>query len=324
ATGPLTSESLSKEISRLTQSEYLYFYDSIAPIVEAGSINMNIAFRASRYGKGSADYLNCPLNKEEYERLVRELVNSEKVPIKEFDQPKFFEACLPVEVMAERGSKALAFGPMKPVGLRDPRTGKRPYAVVQLRQDDLHANLYNMVGFQTRMKYPEQKRVFRLIPGLENAEFVRLGSMHRNTFINSPQLLNDQLELKGHSGIFLAGQMIGVEGYVESAATGLYAGLSLIQLLQGKKLVPPSPQTSLGALIRHITEASPKGFQPMNVNFGIFDLPQELRRKDRRELLAQRSLEEIKAWNPKSKNSWITSKTKSNIPPIPLKTTVTT
>jgi methylenetetrahydrofolate--tRNA-(uracil-5-)-methyltransferase len=324
ATGPLTSDALSRAITSLTQSDYLYFYDSIAPIVEAESINLGIAFRASRYGKGSADYLNCPLNREEYEKFVGELLNAEKVPIKEFDQPKFFEGCLPVEVMAERSPRALSFGPMKPVGLTDPRTGKRPYAVVQLRRDDLHGNLYNLVGFQTRMKYPEQKRIFRMIPGLENAEFVRLGSMHRNTFINSPQLLTPQLELRDHPGIYFAGQMIGVEGYVESSAMGLYAGLALAQALQGKKIAPPTPRTALGALIRHVTEANPKGFQPMNVNFGIFEIPQELRRKDHRELLARKSLEEIKAWNPKSKDSWITSKTKGNTPPIPLKTTVTT
>lgn len=324
ASGPLTSDALSREICSLTQSDHLYFYDSIAPIVEAESINLEVTFRASRYGKGSADYINCPFLKEDYEKFIEALLDSEKVPIKEFDQPKFFEGCLPVEVMAERGPRALSFGPMKPVGLTDPRTGKRPYAVVQLRQDDLHGNLYNLVGFQTRMKYPEQKRIFRMIPGLENAEFVRLGSMHRNTFINSPQLLTPQLELRDHPGIYFAGQMIGVEGYVESSAMGLYAGLALAQALRGQKILPPTPQTALGALIRHVTEANPKRFQPMNVNFGIFDIPQELRRKDRRDCLAQRSLEDIKAWNPKSKDSWITSKMKGNTPPIPLKTTVTT
>ncbi|MDL1873260.1 methylenetetrahydrofolate--tRNA-(uracil(54)-C(5))-methyltransferase (FADH(2)-oxidizing) TrmFO, partial [Deltaproteobacteria bacterium PRO3] len=210
ATGPLTSPALAEQIARLTGSEYLYFYDSIAPIVEAESINLDIAFRASRYDKGEADYLNCPMNREEYEAFVAALVAAEKVPTKDFEQPKFFEGCLPVEVMAERGRDTLAFGPMKPVGLIDPRTGRRPHAVVQLRQDDLHATLYNMVGFQTRMKYPEQQRVFRMIPGLERAEFVRLGSMHRNTFIHSPRLLNPRLELKSHPGIYFAGQMIGV------------------------------------------------------------------------------------------------------------------
>jgi methylenetetrahydrofolate--tRNA-(uracil-5-)-methyltransferase len=293
ATGPLTSEALSKEIARLTGSEYLYFYDSIAPIVEADSIDLDRVFRASRYGKGSDDYLNCPLNREQYLQFVQALVGAEKVPTKDFEKPKFFEGCLPIEVMAERGELSLAFGPMKPVGLSDPKTGERPFAVVQLRQDDLHASLYNMVGFQTRMKYPEQERILRTIPGLEKARFARLGSMHRNTYINSPQLLDGGLQLKTHPGIYLAGQITGVEGYVESAAVGLYVGLSLAEQLAGRIMAPPSPRTTLGALLRHITQASPQGFQPMNVNFGLLDVPEALRRKERREEMVRIALEEI-------------------------------
>jgi len=293
ATGPLTSPALSAELARLTDSEYLYFYDSIAPIVDAASVDEQIVFRASRYDKGEADYLNCPMNQEEYDEFIEALLVAEKVATKDFEKPKFFEGCLPIEVMAERGRKTLAFGPMKPVGLLDPRTGKRPYAVVQLRQDNLHASLYNMVGFQTRMKYPDQLKVFRKIPGLNNAEFARLGSMHRNTFINSPRLLNERLELKKYPGVYLAGQMIGVEGYVESAAMGLYAGISLSRRLFKEAMPSPSASTALGSLVRHVTQASTQDFQPMNVNFGLFDIPEALRRKERREELAERSLAEI-------------------------------
>jgi len=296
ATGPLTSAALAEQLRQKTGADYLYFYDSIAPIVEAESINQEIVFRASRYDKGEADYLNCPMNREEYEAFVDALVSAEKVPTKDFEKAKFFEGCLPVEVMAERGRNTLAFGPMKPVGLTDPRSGKRPYAVVQLRQDNLHATLYNMVGFQTRMKYPEQQRVFRLIPGLEKAEFVRLGSMHRNTFINSPRLLSPQLELKSQPGLYLAGQMIGVEGYVESAAMGLYAGMVLSERLSGRDLHPPPPVTALGALLRHLGGAAEQDFQPMNVNFGLFELPRRLARKEQRLELAHLALAELERW----------------------------
>lgn len=296
ATGPLTSPTLARQVAERTGDDSLYFYDSIAPIVEADSVDMTVAFRASRYDKGEADYLNCPMNKEEYEAFVAALLAAEKVPTKDFEQPKFFEGCLPVEVMAERGRDTLAFGPMKPVGLIDPRTGKRPYAVVQLRQDDLHATLYNMVGFQTRMKYPEQQRVFRMIPGLERAEFVRLGSMHRNTFLNSPRLLSPQLELKARPGIYFTGQMIGVEGYVESAAMGLYAGLVLAGRLSGRDLPAPPPDTALGALVRHISQASAQDFQPMNVNFGLMEIPPNYRRKERRLELARHALAQLARW----------------------------
>ncbi len=296
ATGPLTSPALSEELRSLLGKEYLYFYDSIAPIIDSESIDRQIVFAASRYGKGGGDdYLNCPLNREEYENFIDAMIAAEKVPTKDFEAPKFFEGCLPVEVMAERGRQTLAFGPMKPVGLIDPRTGNRPHAVVQLRQDNRHQSLYNMVGFQTRMKYPDQKRVFRMIPGLQNAEFIRLGSMHRNTYIHSPTLLTAELELKVHPGIYLAGQMIGVEGYVESAATGLYAGLVLSKRIKGETFQPFSPSTAMGALIRHVIEADPKNFQPMNVNFGIFDIPEGLEGKENRLKLAEHALNKIKS-----------------------------
>jgi len=294
ATGPLTSEALAREIAGLTDAQYLYFYDSIAPIVEAESVDREIVFCASRYDKGEAAYLNCPMGREEYEAFIDAMLAAEKVATKDFEKPKFFEGCLPVEVMAERGRNTLAFGPMKPVGLTDPRTGKRPHAVVQLRQDDLHASLYNMVGFQTRMKYPDQQRVFRMIPGLAKAEFARLGSMHRNTFLHSPRLLNASLQLKSEPRIHFAGQITGVEGYVESAAIGLYAGLTLSRTMAGNGVAPPPASTALGALIRHITESPDDNFQPMNVNFGLMDLPDSLRRKDRREQVVELALSEVR------------------------------
>lgn len=296
ATGPLTSPGLAAAIGGLTESDSLYFYDSIAPIVDAASVDSAIVFRASRYDKGEAAYLNCPMNREEYEAFIDALLAAEKVATKEFEKPKFFEGCLPVEVMAERGRATLAFGPMKPVGLTDPRSGKRPHAVVQLRQDDLHASLYNLVGFQTRMKYPEQLRVFRMIPGLQNAEFLRLGSMHRNTFLNSPRLIGEDLRLKTHPHLHFAGQILGVEGYVESAAMGLYAGLVLARKCAGSACAVPEPDTALGALVRHITQASPEGFQPMNVNFGLFLAPRGLDRKDKRELLAAHALNKTREY----------------------------
>jgi methylenetetrahydrofolate--tRNA-(uracil-5-)-methyltransferase len=297
ATGPLTSPALSENLRNLLGSDYLYFYDSIAPIVDSESIDRKIVFAASRYGKGGDDYLNCPLNREEYDAFIDAVLAADKVPTKDFESPKFFEGCLPVEVMAERGRSTLAFGPMKPIGLNDPRTGKRPYAVVQLRQDNRHQTLYNLVGFQTRMKYTDQKRVFRMIPGLENADFVRLGSMHRNTYIHSPTLLNMDLELKHHAGIFLAGQMIGVEGYVESAATGLYAGLILSKRIQGGSFQTFPPFTAMGALIRHVIEAETENFQPMNINFGLFDIPEGMNGKQNRLKLAEFALKEIKSYS---------------------------
>lgn len=274
ATGPLTAQSLAQELARLLGSEYLYFYDAIAPTVYAETINMDIAFRASRYGRGEeeqGDYINCPLTRDEYERFVQALLEAERIELREFEQedPRFFEACLPVEQIAARGPQSLAFGPMRPVGLRDPRTGRRPYAVVQLRQDDLAGTLYSLVGFQTNLRWTEQRRVFRLIPGLENAEFARYGMMHRNTFINAPMHLRSTLQFRQREDLFFAGQITGVEGYVGNIGTGLLAGINAANLVQGKPLWELPPTTMLGALCHYISHASPRDFQPMKANFGI-------------------------------------------------------
>ncbi len=298
ATGPLTSEALSAELSRLIGAEHLYFYDAIAPIIEADSIDLGKAWRASRYGKGGDDYLNCPLSREEYLAFVEALKGAEKVPARDFEKMIHFEGCMPVEEMAARGEMTLAFGPMKPKGLPDPRTGREPCAVVQLRQDDRHATLFNMVGFQTKLTYPEQRRIFRTIPGLENARFARLGSVHRNTFVNAPRCLERTLQLKGHPRIYLAGQISGVEGYVESAAAGFLAGLFAARSLQGRPVPLPPATTALGALLTHLAESSPENFQPMNVNYGLFP-PLEggrLRRTDRRLALAERALADLDPW----------------------------
>lgn len=297
ASGPLTAGKLAEEIKNLCASDALYFYDSIAPIISYDSVDMDIAFRASRYGKGDKDYINCPLNKEQYENFVQALVDSEKIPTKDFEKAIFFESCLPVEVMASRGVKTLAFGPMKPVGLTNPHTGERPYAVLQLRQDDIHGSLYNMVGFQTRMKYPEQQKVFRMVPGLENAEFVRLGSMHRNTYIRSPELLNESLELKTHPGLYFAGQISGVEGYVESAAVGLYLAYILKKKLKNESHQLLKANCALGSMINHILKTPDKNFQPMNINFGLFDdLDAETKNKRNREKLVEVSLNNVRRW----------------------------
>ncbi len=301
ATGPLTSPALAKAIQELTSLQHFYFYDSIAPIVMAESIDMQKAFRASRYGKGGDDYINCPLDKEQYLDFVKSIVASDKVPSKDFEKEIFFEGCLPIEVMATRGERTLAFGPMKAVGLENPHTGKRPYAVVQLRQDDLHASLYNMVGFQTRMKYPDQLQIFRKIPGLEQAEFARLGSMHRNSYISSPELLNPYLELKNHPGIYFAGQITGVEGYVESAAMGLYVSIILAKRLAGQEPEYLSAKTALGSLVRHITQSTAKKFSPMNVNFGLFDLPELEIKKSLRPIIVENSLNLLQNWQQQIK-----------------------
>ncbi len=277
ASGPLTSDALAADIARLSGQEYLYFFDAIAPTVTAESINMEIAFRASRYGRGDeeeGDYINCPLNEEEYNRFVDALLEAETIELREFEQqmwedPRFFEGCLPVEVIARRGRQALAFGPMRPVGLIDPRTGYRPYAVVQLRQDNLAGTLYNMVGFQTNLKWGEQRRVFRMIPGLENADFVRYGMMHRNTFLNSPVLLRPTLQWRDRDDLFFAGQITGVEGYLGNAGTGLVAGINAARLIHGQALLTFPPTTMLGALCHYVTHANPADFQPMKANFGI-------------------------------------------------------
>ncbi|GAW94328.1 tRNA (uracil-5-)-methyltransferase [Calderihabitans maritimus] len=298
ASGPLTSEKLSKSIQRLTGERYFYFYDAAAPIVTYESINHQKVFRASRYGKGEAAYLNCPFTEEEYNRFYQELIKAERHPRKEFEKEIFFEGCMPVEVLAERGPQTLLFGPMKPVGLIDPRTGKQPYAVVQLRQDNREGTLYNIVGFQTNLKWGEQARVFRLIPGLENAEFVRYGVMHRNTFINSPSLLLPTLQLKKNSNIFFAGQITGVEGYVESASNGIVAGLNAARLLQGKEPLVFPRETVIGALCHYITSSEPQQFQPMNANFGLVP-PFGKRFRNKREKnqkLAQRALNSLESF----------------------------
>lgn len=298
ATGPLTSDALAGEISALTGGASLSFYDAISPIVEAESIDHSRAFRASRYeSRGEGDYLNCPLTEEEYERFWTQLVGGEEVPLRDFEDRHCFEGCLPIEVLARRGPKTLLFGPMKPVGLVDPKTGKRPYGVVQLRQENSAGTLYNLVGFQTKLTWPEQRRILRMIPGLEGATFARYGSIHRNTFINSPTLLTKTLQLRSNEAIFFAGQITGVEGYVESAAMGLMAGINACRQIEGKDMTPPPGTTALGALIHHITNADYKTFQPMNVNFGLF-VPLEGRvpKRERGARYAERALGTLKEW----------------------------
>ncbi len=292
ATGPLTSEPLSEALRELIGVDYLHFYDAIAPIVMAESIDYSVVFRQSRYGPlGEGDYLNCPMDKTQYEAFVQELLNGEKVPLRPFEKEAYFEGCLPIEVMAKRGKETLRFGPMKPVGLQDPRTGQEPYAVVQLRQEDLEGSMYNLVGFQTKLKWKEQERIFRMIPGLEKAEFVRLGSVHRNTFVCAPEVLKPTLQLKGRENILLAGQVSGVEGYVESTAMGWLAGVNAARLVLGKELLIPPWVTAHGALVHHITHARPKGFQPMNVNFGLFPpLKMRLPKRERGKAYAKRAL----------------------------------
>lgn len=298
ASGPLTSEPLSAEIAQLTGAEHLYFYDAIAPIVEADSIDFSKAWRASRYGKGGDDYVNCPLNREEYFTFVAALKQAEKVPGREFEKVVHFEGCMPIEALAERGEMTLAFGAMKPVGLPDPRTGQEPFAVIQLRQDDRHASLYNLVGFQTKLTYPEQRRIFRSIPGLEQARFARLGSMHRNTFLNAPTCLERTLQFKNLPRLFFAGQITGVEGYVESAAMGFLGGIFAPRWSRGETIPLPPATTALGALLTHLAESSPENFQPMNVNYGLFPPMEDRRRKrtDRRLALAERALADLAPW----------------------------
>ena len=299
ATGPLTSPRLSEQISKLIGQEYLYFYDALSPIVDANSIDYDKAFFASRYDKGDADYLNCPMNAEQYYEFVRELKASEKVPFASFEKAIYFEGCMPIEELAERGDRTLAFGPLKPVGLPDPKTGRVAHAVVQLRRENRESSAYNLVGFQTKLTYPEQKRVFSMIPGLENAEFFRFGAIHRNTYINSPSLLNSELELKSHPGTYFAGQVTGVEGYVESSAMGLLAGLSAVAKITGNPYTPPPADTALGALINYLTASRSKGFQPMNINFGLFWV-QDMRIRDkklRNQKIATNAMEKIKEWS---------------------------
>lgn len=295
ATGPLTSESLAKSIVEMTESEGLYFYDAAAPIIEKSSIDMDKVYLKSRYDKGEAAYLNCPMSKEEFYAFREALVAAEVAPLNSFEKETYFEGCMPIEVMANRGEKTMLFGPMKPVGLEDPKTGKRPYAVVQLRQDNAAGSLYNIVGFQTHLKWGEQKRIIQMIPGLENAEIVRYGVMHRNTFMNSPELLLPTYQAQGDERLFFAGQMTGVEGYVESAASGLLAGLNAARLAHEKAPLIFPRETAMGALAYYITHTDAKHFQPMNVNFGIIaDLPERIRdKKERNEQLAQRALAHV-------------------------------
>jgi methylenetetrahydrofolate--tRNA-(uracil-5-)-methyltransferase len=301
ATGPLSSDALAREIQGLTGTDYLYFYDAISPIVTADSLDGTKIFWASRYQDGDGDYLNCPLDEPTYSSFREAVLNAEKVPLRDFEKPRYFEGCLPIEILAERGELTLLFGPMKPVGLTDPHTGRQPHAVVQLRKENQAGTLLNMVGFQTKLAWPEQRRVFRMIPGLEKAEFARYGSIHRNTFIHSPTLLNERLQLRSHPTIFFAGQLTGVEGYVESAAMGLYSGLASSHLLENKELSPPPDTTALGALIRLITTPGRKDFQPMNINHGIFQpLEIKIRKKERGKAYAQRSLADLADWAAKN------------------------
>jgi methylenetetrahydrofolate--tRNA-(uracil-5-)-methyltransferase len=297
ATGPLTGAALSAALSELIGSRHLYFYDAIAPIVTADSIDMTVAFKASRYGKGGDDYINCPMTEDEYSSFVEAVLSADKVAAHPFERTIYFEGCMPIEELARRGPKTLSFGPMRPVGLVDPRTGRRSAAVVQLRQDDREARLYNMVGFQTKMTYPEQRRVLRMIPGLANAQFVRFGSLHRNTFIDSPRLLAPALNLRARPDLFMAGQMIGVEGYVESAAAGLLAAINAARMLAGRELIVPPPATALGSLIAYITDTGRKDFQPMNANFGLMpELAGRIRGRAKKIELASRALSSINDW----------------------------
>ncbi len=303
ATGPLTAETLAKWIGHTTDAASLYFYDAIAPIVMKDSVDMRIAFRASRYDKNQAneggDYINCPMTEVEYNHFISEILKAELVEVHDFDKAQFFEGCLPIEVMASRGVETLRYGPMKPVGLTNPhQPDEKPHAVVQLRQDNRHGTLLNLVGFQTRLKYGEQKRIFGLIPGLQNAEFARLGSMHRNTYLCSPRLLQTGMQLKTWPGLHFAGQITGCEGYLESAAVGLYVGGFLAQqLLQQRDLPTPPATTALGALIHHLLHGDPEHYQPMNVNFGLFaDLPESPKKRDRKTELVRRAFQDFRVW----------------------------
>lgn len=304
ATGPLTSETLTAEIMRFTGDDQLYFYDAIAPIIAADSIDMSIAFKAARYDKGGDDYINCPMGREQYEKFIAELLEAKSVPLKRFEDTHWFESCLPIEEIARRGPETLRFGPMKPKGLRHPKTGEEPYACVQLRQENLMADAFGMVGFQNHLRYGEQERVLKLIPGLENAEFMQFGQIHRNTFINSPKILNETLATKSNPSLFFAGQITGVEGYVESVATGWMAGLNAVRTLRNQPLLI-APQTSaIGALCRYVSNVETKNFQPVNITFGLLEpLPVEIRKKVRQKrerhiIQVDRALKDWDEWLP--------------------------
>jgi methylenetetrahydrofolate--tRNA-(uracil-5-)-methyltransferase len=296
ASGPLTSPALAQSISRLSGQQYLYFYDAVSPIVHADTIDMSVAFRGSRYERGEqvdGDYINCPMSRAQYDTFIEALLSAETITLKQFERedPHFFEGCMPVEVLAERGHESLAFGPMRPVGLTDPQTGQRPYAVVQLRQDNLVGSLFNIVGFQTNLKWGDQKRVLRLIPGLEHAEFARYGMMHRNTYINAPALLHPTMQYRNRADLFFAGQIVGVEGYVGNAGSGLLAGINAARLLHGRHPVILPPVTMLGALCHYVTHAAARDFQPMKANFGILPaLPANYNKSERGERYAERAL----------------------------------
>jgi methylenetetrahydrofolate--tRNA-(uracil-5-)-methyltransferase len=298
ATGPLTSDALSKEVARLSGASHLYFYDSISPIVEADSIDMSKVYLAARYDKGTADYINCPMSRDDYDRFYEALTTAESVEAHDWEKLNYFEGCLPIEEIARRGRDTLRFGPMKPVGLKNPQTGKRPYAVVQLRQENLRADSYNLVGFQNHLKFGEQARVLRLIPGLENARFLRYGQIHRNTYINAPTLLQETLQMKQHPQVLFAGQICGVEGYTESIATGLMAGLHAAALATGTQPVPPPRATAFGSLTHYITHADPAKFQPANITFDLLPpLEQKIRdRKERHRLQCEAALKAFDEW----------------------------
>lgn len=294
ASGPLMSDALSTSLQTVLQDEGLYFYDAIAPVVYSDSINMDVAFRASRYDKGDADYINCPMSGSEYYDFVQNLISAKKVPFRDFEKASHFEGCLPVEVMAERGADTLSFGPMKPVGLTDPRTGERPFAVLQLRQENREGSLYNLVGCQTRMTWPEQKRVFQKIPGLETCEFARFGSMHRNTYLNAPRHLNEKLRIKNRPNLFVAGQLTGVEGYSESTAMGIWTAMQICCDLKGRPHPLPNRTSMTGGLVNYLMTASEKNFQPMNANFGLLQsVPsgKSTGKKERRAIQARLAME---------------------------------
>jgi len=299
ATGPLTSAPLAESIKEFSKSPHLYYYDAISPIVDADSIDRSIVFAASRYGKGNDDYLNCPMSPEQYESFYDAVLNAETHPLKEFEKAIFFEGCLPIEELARRGKRTLCFGPMKPIGLTDPATGRRPFACVQLRQDNLAASHYNMVGFQTSMRFSEQARVFRMIPGLQNAEFIRYGWIHRNTYLNAPKILLPTYQTRTNPHLFFAGQLSGVEGYVDSAASGLLAGINAARLALDLPLHVPQPETAIGALAHYISNADPDHFQPMNITFGLLHAPdlQAIKDKQRKkQLLVERALDAIQQY----------------------------
>ena len=301
ATGPLTSDPLAADIARLVGRDALYFYDAIAPIIDAATIDLSRVFRASRYDEGEGDYLNCPLDEEQYGRFRQEILEGRQIAARPFEDEKYFEGCLPIEILARRGADTLRFGPMKPVGLVDPRTGREPHAVIQLRQENREGTLYNMVGFQTKLAWPEQQRIFRMIPGLEQAEFLRFGSIHRNTYIHSPTLLTDTLQLRSNPDIFFAGQITGVEGYVESTAMGLLAALFLHWIRLGMPFATPPRTTALGALLHHVSRSEGKTYQPMNVNFGLFEpLGGKVRKKNRGERYMERALTDLEEWRRRS------------------------